>query len=233
MYNSTKKDLKMLQLDIQGESLIKNDIEDLKRRKDLMEGITPVDTEEFNPNIHRSEIMRILKYVTIKPTEAYVYLYDTHTLQEFYMASSEFIKYLKNRRNLNIEDFKIYWELYYKTLLENAKKLPLKNVDIDTQKEYDAIYERLVAEPQQRKELEAQEGIDWYYLMSMEERQRLPIQAIERLKKEEERERANIMSEGSKKLKHGIYSQMGKERSKLLKKKRYELETLDLPDIKS
>lgn len=207
MYNSTKKDLEMLQLDIRGESLIKNDVEDLKRRKDLMEGIAPVEITEFDPNIHRSEIMRILKYITVKPTEAYVYLYDTHTLQEFYMASSEFIKYLKNRRNLNIEDFKMYWELYYKTLLENAKKLPLKDVDVDTQIEYDKIYERLIKEPQKRKELEAVENIDWYYLKTMEERQRLPIQAKERLIQEEGRKR-----------KQGILSTEGKERGKIIAK---------------
>lgn len=165
MYGSREDELAMLKLQQKVEDILKNNMDELVKRKNLMTGITPIVINKFDPEEHRVDIMNMLKNIikqtpdNSEVTRAYVYLKESDTIEEFYRVYNYFIKHLRYKRNLNFNQFKTEWDAFYSILLKGDalnKPLLLKDVNIDTQKEYEDVYNRLIRNKEKEPKKEPQ-----------------------------------------------------------------------------
>lgn len=166
MYQSRDSQLTYLGLENESANIIKDDIDSFIRKTNIMAGITPIVTESIDPIHYRAIAMTYLKTIARKPVEVYTKLYDLHMVDDFVSHAEEFKKYLKGRSLLDTDIVMSEWDRYY-TLMIKSGKLPLKDVNIESVREYDALKNR---EKLQDVEGEKRKSIEKY---QREERSRL------------------------------------------------------------
>lgn len=142
MYQSLASQLDYLLLTKKSEDIISDSINEMVRTRSLMAGITPIYDDAIDPIHYRSLAMTYLKLIASKPVEVYTKLFDLHMVDDFVMHAQEFIKYLKGRKLLPTDIVMSEWDRYYTLIIKNGN-LPLKDVNIETVKQYDTMKKRL------------------------------------------------------------------------------------------
>lgn len=115
MYRSTRAQLLQARKDANNNSIVGSEVNQMLRNQMLMQGITPIITEQDKPDIaqEKQAIMTALKSITTQPTKFYGYLYNTNQIDLFAIGMEEFArKFLKYRKNLSYDQLVDAWERY-------------------------------------------------------------------------------------------------------------------------
>jgi hypothetical protein len=115
MYQSTGELLKSLEKESLSNKIISDDVGKMIRSTLLQQGLSPIITEEPNPNAIRDIVFEYLKTVTYQPKKVMDYLYNNNQMEEFSKYINEFNKeHIKGRKNLTGQTIITEWE-YYKS----------------------------------------------------------------------------------------------------------------------